>query len=614
MHRKPGHPRRVERHGHVARVRRSTLALVCALSAVLMLGPAASGAWAGSLFSRLPHELTETRYGAFAAELPDGRVLIAGGGNTSILQSAEVFDPTTEEFAALTHSMVNTREDGATATLPGGDVLLLGGYTGSYSNSAEVFNVKTGEFEALAHTMTQPREQPIAATLPDGEILIAGGYNGSSTTNSAELFDPATGEFKALAHTMTNVRNGAAAAALPDGEILILGGASSESAELFNPVTDEFVALAHKMTGSRNGQAVALPLSGGKVLIADGNDSDDPLGAELFNPVTLEFEDLAGEQLAEARYGQVAATLPGDRVLIAGGGNDAASAEIAQPVVQAQILGGGFGHQPVGEPSATQLVSVESTGSLPLLLSGVAVTGAGAGAFKVEQDTCVGAQLTFRQSCALMVSFTPPSVGTFSATLTLEDSESTPSVIGIAGTGVPVDSGPTGPTGATGPQGSAGVAGATGPQGSAGVTGAIGPAGIAGATGTQGATGAAGTKGPRGPRGATGPKGAVQIVTCYTVTTSLRVGGHKTDANHRVCSTVTASATSTLAGSAGATRAELERGHQVYAVGTGILDALGRLKLMLSDSRTVKPGSYTLILVRHRRGRWVTTRVQVTIG
>ena len=486
MHRKPGHPRGVEHHGPVARVRRSTLALVCALSAVLMLGPAASGAWAGSLFSRLPHELTETRYGAFAAELPGGRVLIAGGdGGFGTLQSAEVFDPMTEEFAALTHSMVTTREDGATATLPGGDVLLLGGYTGGYSNRAEVFNVTTEEFEALAHTMTQPRESPIAAALPNGKVLIAGGYNGSSTTNSAELF----------------------------------------------------------------------------------------------NPVTLEFEDLAGEQLAEARYGQVAATLPGGRVLIAGGGNDAASAEIAQPVVQAQILGGSFGHQPVGEQSATQLVSVDSMGSLPLLLSGVAVTGAGADAFKVEQDTCVGAELTFRQSCALMISFTPPSVGTFSATLTLEDDETIPSVIDLAGTGVTASSGPTGATGATGPQGPAGVAGATG---------------------------------SRGPRGATGPRGGVEIVTCYT--TSLRLSRHKTNTNHRVCSTVPASATSTLAGSAGAARAELERGHRVYALGTGILNARGGLELLLSDRRTLKPGDYTLILVRHRGARWVTTRAQVTIG
>jgi Collagen triple helix repeat (20 copies)/Kelch motif len=598
VHRTSGRAGGVEHHGPVARGRRWTLALACTLSAVLILGPTASGAWAGSLFSRLPHELTEPRDAALAAELPDGRVLIAGGsGNTS----AEVFDPTTEEFTALAHTMLNARVDGATATLPGGNVLLVGGYN---SNSAEVFNVKTEEFEALTNTMTQPRQDPIAAALPDGEVLIAGGYNGSSVTGSAELFDPTTGEFEALTHTMTTARDGAAAAALPDGEILIVGGTSSESAELFDPVTDEFVALAHKTTASRGGLTVALPLAGGEVLIADGDNSDDPLGAELFNPVTSEFEDLAGEQLAEARSGPAAATLPGGGILIAGN-MFSATAEIARPVVKAQILGGGFGHQPVGEPSATQFVSVSSTGNLPLLLSGVAVTGADAGAFKVEQNTCIGVGLTFRQSCAVVVAFTPPSVGTFSATLTLEDNESTPSVIQLAGTGVMASSGPAGPTGATGPQGATGVAGAMGPQGDNGVTGAAGAQGPAGVTGATG---------PKGPRGARGSKGAMQIVTCYTVTTSLRKHGHKTNVNHRACSTVPAPTTTTVTGSAGAARAKLEHGHQVDAVGTGILTAGGHLKLLLSDSHTLKPGSYTLILIRRRGTRWVTTRAKVTIG
>ena len=602
MYRRPGRAGEVEHRGPVARVQWSTLALACALSAALTLGPAASGAWAGSLFSRLPHELTEPRDGAFAADLPDGRVLIAGGsGNTGILQSAEAFDPITEEFTALTHSMVNVRADGATATLPGGNVLIVGGYSSSYSSSAEVFNVKTEEFEALTHSMGQPRELPLAAALPDGKVLIAGGFNGSSVTANAELFNPGTGEFEALAHAMTTARDGAAAAALPNGEILIVGGTSSESAELFNPVTDEFVALAHKTTASRSGLTVALPLADGQVLIADGDASDDPLGAELFNPVTLEFEDLAGEQLAEARGGPAAAALPGGGLLIAGN-MFSATAEIARPVVRAQILGGSFGHQPVGEPSATQFVSVSSTGNLPLLLSGVAVSGADAGAFKVEQNTCIGVGLTFRQSCALMVNFTPPSVGTFSATLTLQDNETAAPVIQLAGTGVLASSGPAGPTGATGPQGATGVAGTTGAQG---------PNGVAGATGPQGVTGA---QGPKGPRGARGPKGAVQIVTCYTVTTSRRKSGHKTHTNRRACSTVPASATTTVTGNAGGARAKLERGHQVYAIGTGILTAPGHLKLLLGDSRILKPGAYTLILVRHQGARWVTTHVPITIG
>ena len=47
--------------------------------------------------------LTEPRYGAVAATLPSGQVLIAGGQNNgAFLSSAELFDPATDTFTKLT--------------------------------------------------------------------------------------------------------------------------------------------------------------------------------------------------------------------------------------------------------------------------------------------------------------------------------------------------------------------------------------------------------------------------------------------------------------------------------------------------------------------------------
>ena len=46
--------------------------------------------------------MTAARYGAVAAPLPDGDVLIAGGySQLGFLSSAEVFDPSTGTFTAL---------------------------------------------------------------------------------------------------------------------------------------------------------------------------------------------------------------------------------------------------------------------------------------------------------------------------------------------------------------------------------------------------------------------------------------------------------------------------------------------------------------------------------
>src|ERR1700733_295601 len=79
---------------------------------------------------------------------------------------------------------------------------------------------------------------------------------------------------------------------------------------------------------------VAVPLSDGRVLIAGGQNTGEPLqSAELFVPGTKGFTALpeAGvTELQAARDGAVVAPLPGGLVLIAGGynGRDLRSAEL----------------------------------------------------------------------------------------------------------------------------------------------------------------------------------------------------------------------------------------------------------------------------------------------
>jgi len=538
--------------------------------AALALGPAASGALGASLFSPLAHEMTETRVAAIAAVLPDGNVLIAGGENNNVL------------------------------------------------NSAELFNLASGEFEALAPHTIESRYVAMAAPLPGGRVLIAGGENNSGgVLNSAELFNPVTEEFEALSHTMTTTRDGAVAAALPDGKVLVAGGESSTdlySAELFNPASSEFEALSHTMTTTRDG-AVAVTLPDGNVLIADGNRGSDSLGAELFNPALGEFEKLAGEQLAETRSLPIAAALPGGKILITGGdafGGLPRSAEEALPVVQAQLAGGGFGHQVVAEPSAEQTVTVTDVGNLPLAISSATLGGPDTADFTIEQDTCVGVHLLYRQTCAITVGFTPPSAGPFSATLALDDNEITPSNIVLTGTGVAANSGPQGPQGPAGSPGNEGSPGMAGNEGSAGKEGSPGKEG---ATGKEGSPGKEGATGKEGLAGKEGPAGKVGLLTCLTVTTTVRRDGHKHVVHSRECTAVSVSTTVKLTGTGAAARVTLERDGKVYATGTGVQDNHGRTtELLLADRRPMSAGAYTLVLRRRSNGRWISTQEPVTIG
>lgn len=76
-----------------------------------------------------------------------------------------------------------------------------------------------------------------------------------------------------------------------------------------------------------------------------------------------------------------------------------------------------FPNQQAGTASATQSVSLTNKGPAPLIVSGVALTGAGAGSFTKVTDGCQGTTLAAGASCAIGVVFSPGAAGAASATL-----------------------------------------------------------------------------------------------------------------------------------------------------------------------------------------------------
>ena len=93
-----------------------------------LVAPSAVGHVQGS-FARTG-DMTVPRTAATAAPLADGRVLVAGGYDptnfttTTVLQSAEIYDPRTGTFSP-TGSMTVPRAGAASAALPDGRVLVV---------------------------------------------------------------------------------------------------------------------------------------------------------------------------------------------------------------------------------------------------------------------------------------------------------------------------------------------------------------------------------------------------------------------------------------------------------------------------------------------------------
>jgi WD40 repeat protein len=176
-----------------------------------------------------------------ATLLPNGKVLVAGGGNPNAISSAELYDPFAGTWTA-TASLTTPRQSHAEILLANGMVLVAGGYnTGTTYPSAELYNPGTGTW-TLTGSLSNARINYSVSMLLNGHVLASGGYtvNGSISGYPyvAELYDPNTGIWtttvpansRRAQHTTT---------ILPNGKVLIAGGSdgvgSVSSAELFNP-------------------------------------------------------------------------------------------------------------------------------------------------------------------------------------------------------------------------------------------------------------------------------------------------------------------------------------------------------------------------------------------
>jgi N-acetylneuraminic acid mutarotase len=120
-----------------------------------------------------------------ATKLPDGRVLVTGGGlyksDTTCKTSVptEVFDPRTERLTAV--GPMSTRLSGSAAIgIADGRVLFFGGVVDSDCEAVgtvEAFDPDSGTFQVIATGF--PALTGFSATLlNDGRILVAGGDNG----------------------------------------------------------------------------------------------------------------------------------------------------------------------------------------------------------------------------------------------------------------------------------------------------------------------------------------------------------------------------------------------------------------------------------------------------
>ncbi len=310
-------------------------AAIGVITALLGAVPAAAETPTGSWAAVAP-----TVFGSVspsAATLPDGRVVLAGGAATTsdIHQFSDVYDPASDSWstAALTQE---SRVTATAVALKNGKVLVVGGENAFNAagalDTAEIYDPATNAWAAVPGVMQSARaHNPVAIVLTSGKVLIAGG---SDTTghpvSTADLYDPATNAFVTVGRPpdMGTARQGAAAALLTSGKVLVAGGTGGtgstmlSSAEVYDPVANTWTAVSNTMTDPRGDGPGAATLRDGRVLVMGGTTTRTPFAvssvtADLYNPATNAFS--AAGSMRESRTSFAYAPLADGRVLVAGG-------------------------------------------------------------------------------------------------------------------------------------------------------------------------------------------------------------------------------------------------------------------------------------------------------
>jgi N-acetylneuraminic acid mutarotase len=281
-----------------------------------------------------------------ATLLADGRVLVAGGADTNVvtnvLNSAEVFDTSTETWTP-TRSMSVAR-DGHTATqLLDGRVLVAGGvYMDDTCPVPWQLCVSAEVFDPTAQTWTQTGPMSVARSghtatlLPDGRVIVAGGappeFPDCDAGTTAEIFDPVSGTWT-LTQTMHANRTWHTATLLPDGRVLVAGGYGVDgagadgvlnSAEIFDPASQTWTQTGSMSAARQWHTATLLGDADGHVLVAGGAcncSSNEPVpldSAEVFSPQSGVWTPVQ-QPMNTSRFAHTATRLLDGRVLVAGG-------------------------------------------------------------------------------------------------------------------------------------------------------------------------------------------------------------------------------------------------------------------------------------------------------
>jgi hypothetical protein len=271
-----------------------------------------------------------------ATLLPNGLVILIGGGDPIYYPDIELYDPDAGTFSPGPPLLVS--RSGHTSTWMLNEFVLILGGTGSKGPTTMVEMYRPADGKCYAtNDMPDTRSGHTATLLRmgwAGKVLIAGGVRNAVPLDTAELYDTASQQFTATG-SLKFATNKPTATLLSNGNVLIAGGLDRNfknlaGTQIYNSALGSFT-VGDDMAIARGDGHTATLLGSKNVLITGGRDTSGAFkSAELYDVSTATFRATA--DMTTPRWSHTATLLSDGRVLIAGGwtGNGviSASAEI----------------------------------------------------------------------------------------------------------------------------------------------------------------------------------------------------------------------------------------------------------------------------------------------
>jgi len=426
--------------------------LCSTITAVSELYDPATNSWSAT------GSLNTARYSQAAVRLNTGMVLAIGGSSGAVIASCELYNPAAGTWSNAASMNVARDLDGATL-LHDGKVLVTGGTQSRYPiGSAELYDA-TANTWTLTANMKTARYAHTATLLPDGTVLVAGGEGQSIScgkdctsyipTAAAEIYNEATGAFAATA-SLSQAQAYQSATLLASGRVLANGGIGYtavccevlSTAGIYTPLTMTFSAsslsfgvLQVGLTSASQSVTITNVSSHAVIftsILASGdyqesNTCPSTLNAGLSCGITVSFVPTA----AGARNGSV--TLkdndpgsPTQTITLTGTG-----ATNAMTLLPASLI---FPGQTPGTSSAPMSITLYNDGTAAVNITNFAISPT-RGTFAQTNDC--PPTLSPNTSCVIQVVFTPPDAGTYKATLSVTDSDtSSPQTAKLSGVGL----------------------------------------------------------------------------------------------------------------------------------------------------------------------------------